>query len=258
LSGVAGTHLDQPGPTGFAKIKSKEEKKMYEAKKQQFSVAPGQWLVFFQNLVHEVLSIKQPEDSLRIYFGFRITRIAQPLIASNISASFFIDQGVPLIPSAQNPPMFSMMHSSFLLHKMTVPWSLDTFHPICLETKVPKATTKAAKTKKRKQPSPPTEESDEGSDEGSDEETETDDEDKKPQQPPQPYTVVHRHMRSLKSYGFKLYPPYKVEEMRVLTPQLLFGDEEDEPLITPDRFLLQYKEAAAKGGQQKKKPRSHY
>lgn len=41
------------------------------------------------------------------------------------------------------------------------------------------------------------------------------------------YTVVHKHMHSLKDYGFELYPEYTTEEIEILKPnkQWTFGGE---------------------------------
>jgi hypothetical protein len=35
------------------------------------------------------------------------------------------------------------------------------------------------------------------------------------------YQIVHRYMKSLKEYGFPLYPPYTKEEKEIMKPQKL-------------------------------------
>lgn len=102
----------------------------------------GEWVVFYQNLVHEVVSRRRAHRTVRIFAGFRLTRLNEPLFPDNAQA--YADFGVPKIPSGQTPHMYSANHWSFPKNRATlVSWSKQTFIDSVLETRVVKTTNEA-------------------------------------------------------------------------------------------------------------------
>lgn len=127
FSCVPGTHNEMVTGAGFDKF-TPEEGRAFKQRKELVACPPGHWIVFNQHLVHEVLSKKAQQDNLRQYIGFRLTHSNQPLFDNT---SVFLEQGVPLLPSGQRPPMYAANHASFF-PDMLDSWSEKTFQPICL------------------------------------------------------------------------------------------------------------------------------
>ena len=95
--------------------------------------------MFFSNTVHEVVARKRPDKSIRIFFGFRLTKLATPLFPENRDA--YDTFGVPKIPSGQTPHMYSSNHWSYPLNrKNLVKWSGETFIESVLREKLVKST----------------------------------------------------------------------------------------------------------------------
>jgi len=116
---------------GFATI-PKEEHKKYNESKSTIKIPPGHQIIFFQNIIHEVLSIKQTVESIRLYSGWRLTTFDKPLIKD--LKERLLDQSIILLPSSQKPPMYSANHLSF--HRdATIKWSKETFLPQLIEHK---------------------------------------------------------------------------------------------------------------------------
>ena len=172
---------------GFAVFPKKEHKEL-KARKKRIEIPPGYLMMFPQHLVHEVLANKAKKDSYRLYMGWRISKSSDPLFdIKNIMKT----QGVPLLPSNQNPPVYSSNHGSiFVDKKFSVnpgsdlkqnlqEWSIDTFKEDCIEQKI------RGSGKKRGER----------------------------------YFVVHRNMRSLETYGFKKYKDYSSEQIKIFLPK---------------------------------------
>lgn len=126
FSCIPGSHVSQSSQTGFVK-----ETSVDETKKRVYTIPPGHWIVFYQNILHEVLPGKVQFDSIRLFVGFRLTSTDQPLFNHDRELR---EQGVMHLPSGQMPTMWSPNHLAF--HSKTViPWSQSTFKPQCLEVK---------------------------------------------------------------------------------------------------------------------------
>jgi hypothetical protein len=89
-------------------------------------IRPGQMILFRQDILHAVTSVKYPEDSYRLFVGFRTTISMDPLYDV---MGIVHDMTSPPLPSGQMPPMFSAMHDSALLHRITIPWSDNSIRP---------------------------------------------------------------------------------------------------------------------------------
>ena len=149
----------------------KDQIDKYKSLKQVISVPPGHWIVFYQQIVHEVIPRKMTADSYRVYLGFRLTNQTHPLYDYE---KIIENQGVPSLPGGMSPPMYAAMNVNFHL-KQLIEWS-QIFQTKTLETK---------KNKKYGYT----------------------------------YQIVHRYMKSLKEYGFPLYPDYTDDEKNIMKPQ---------------------------------------
>lgn len=119
---------------GFAKI-NKKEHSILNKKKSIIKIPPGYQIIFYQNIIHEVLSIKQIVESIRLYSGWRLTKQLNPLISDLLQR--FKDQSIIPLPSGQLPPLYSLNHIS-LFKAQTIKWSRETFPEKLLETKIGK------------------------------------------------------------------------------------------------------------------------
>lgn len=97
-------------------------------------IPPGHMLVFYQEIVHEVLSTRNTTgtDSYRLFTAWRLTDDAQPFAPTN-APEYFRNLEVPHLKSNQRPPMWSVFgnwrpQAVAGLEK----WSKETFHPALL------------------------------------------------------------------------------------------------------------------------------
>jgi len=148
------THKLPQGQTGFAPL-STEESKEAKTRKVVVEIPPGHYVMFFQNLVHEVYPTKSQYNSMRQFVGYRLTTSTRPFF-DDVSADskdfkgtplakkskaaaaavgepsvwsqyVFEQQGVPPIPSGQRPPMYPKLALCFRKANL-VKWA-ETLHP---------------------------------------------------------------------------------------------------------------------------------
>lgn len=169
--------------SGFASF-PKNEHDFLNYQKKEIECPPGNLIIFPQHISHEVLAKKSKEDLYRLYMGWRLTKSENSL---QNTEQIIENQGVPLLPSKQHPPMFANNHLSFFKNKkITIDptnknlkqnikdWSIDTFKSNLLEEKIGKNGEK--------------------------------------------YIVVPRFMKSLKEYKLQLYPKYDEYEKKIFQP----------------------------------------
>lgn len=150
-------------------------------------IPSGHAVVFYQNILHQVLPKKQKKDSFRLFQSFRVVSsdtTPQPLHGHDTIEKWIETQATPLLPSGQHPPMYSTNHSSVFLFSggKNDPLVFSKhLHPICLVSK----TCQGEKNKGRS------------------------------------YSIVQRFMTSLHDYQLPLYPPYTQEEKNIFFPQEL-------------------------------------
>jgi len=102
--------------TGFAKIdKKSDEFKELNKSRKKIEIEPGFAILFFQDIVHEVLSTKLKFDSYRIFHSLRITDSSEALYNKN---DIIKNQSVPPLPSNQIPPMYAKLHWTNWLEKL--------------------------------------------------------------------------------------------------------------------------------------------
>ncbi len=119
------THRNIKEIVGFDKIDADAIKPFLKYKKL-YQIPPGHCVIFYQNIIHEVLAKKAKITSIRLYLGWRLTYLPQPLFKYD-----YDKQAICKLPSGQLPPMYAQMHLCFNKNKL-ISWSTDTFKPICL------------------------------------------------------------------------------------------------------------------------------
>lgn len=147
-------------------------------------VPPGHAVVFYQRILHQVLPARQKTDSYRVFQGFKISADDEPLFPREMTDKWIDDQAVPLLPSGQQPPVYSSNHSSVFLFRGTAndPIAFSArIHPSCVKEKVCRGAKNAGRS----------------------------------------YRIVDRHMTSLRAYNLPMLPPYTDEERRIFYPHRL-------------------------------------
>lgn len=180
---IPGTHNDQDADckTGFAKL---DPKTIDESRFQTILIPPRSWIIFSQNIIHQVNPKKPLLDSFRLYTGFRLTQHKSPLQSDLLEV--MKNQAVPQLPSGQSPVMIESLH--WCKYMRVVEWSTRVFRSEVLRSYIPKKT--------RGDSSAPT--------------------------TSEQLFVVETRMKSLADYGFSLYPSYSPNETALYFPQPLF------------------------------------
>ena len=144
FSCVPGTHEvteEDMKTKGFAQIKKDSSKfKELSEKKIKVSIPPGHCIIFYQHIIHEVLSTKLKYDLYRVFNSFRITDDIEPVFDIK---SVIENQGVPRLPSNQIPPMYAKLHWTNWADKIQN-WS-SRIHDKCIEEKYMKSKNKSYK-----------------------------------------------------------------------------------------------------------------
>lgn len=130
FSCVPGTHKGIRGHAGFAPIKDKKEKELYNKNKVKVEIPPGHIMIFYEHLVHEVLAKKVKHDMYRLFLGWRITKSIDSLYPLDTR---FKDQSVMPLKSNQIPPMYAVLHWTNWRNKITK--FSENFKDICIEAK---------------------------------------------------------------------------------------------------------------------------
>jgi hypothetical protein len=132
-----GVHKDARGEQGFVKIDEEERKKQkYRSRATTVSVPPGHWIVFHQNIVHEVVAIARAAPQRRVFAGWRLTTSDQPLFGEEELYKVCTQQGVPRLPSGQKVPMYASLHWTYERNrKMLLDWCQQAIKPNLLVTK---------------------------------------------------------------------------------------------------------------------------
>lgn len=120
FSCVPRTHKEDPGDgVGFATFKKNDPRiERFHRDKTLTQIPPGHILVFFEHLVHEVVSTRAPRDVHRLFLGWRLTRQVTPLLESGPApggqplARVVREFAVPHLKSGQVPPMYALLHWS--------------------------------------------------------------------------------------------------------------------------------------------------
>lgn len=187
FSCALGTHFDKivakKGRSGFTMTHNKTTPETAV----RVEIPPGHGVFFFQNLLHQVLPIKQKKDSFRVFHAWRIvlsdTQPA-PFFPAEWTEKWIHDQATPLLPSGQHPPMYSSNHASVYLfrgNKHDPILFSKKFKPACIAHKICGGVKNNGRS----------------------------------------YDIVERHMTSLRAYDLPMYRPYDKEEKDMFFPHSL-------------------------------------
>lgn len=119
--------------SGFKKY-SANEQKQFEALNLKTSVRipPGHMVIFYQEIVHEVMSKKRPPGappSYRLFTGWRLTHDRRPFLPTHPD-NYYTDMATPRIKSGQAPALYSVVGNwAGTGTPGLVKWSKDTFKP---------------------------------------------------------------------------------------------------------------------------------
>ena len=110
FSCVPGTHKGVQGHSGFNKIKDKDAIENYNKKKQSIEIPPGHIMIFYENMVHEVVAKKTTETMYRLFTGWRITESDECLLGNEELLRRLKDNAYLPLKSGQEPPIYSKLH----------------------------------------------------------------------------------------------------------------------------------------------------
>lgn len=131
FSCVPSTH--RPNTTkhrGFSKIKRAQRRLIKQNKMaRKVRIPPGSILIFYENIVHEVVSKVAQQTLVRLHLAFRLTRSVE-IRPADLSAKMQ-SQSVMMIKSGQVPAMHAILH--WVNHvEQLVEWSVASVDARCL------------------------------------------------------------------------------------------------------------------------------
>lgn len=122
---------------GFATIPKTKHAELNRSKKA-IAIPPGHILIFYERMVHEVVSKKLKKDQHRIFLGWRTTKQTTPL-TPNLRALLGRQSVIP-IKSGQIPPMYPQLYWTNWRDKILKPWSDEFIKDAVKETRELKTT----------------------------------------------------------------------------------------------------------------------
>lgn len=188
FSCIPGSHLGvklSELTEGFAAV-PKDQIDTVSKHRYKFTIPPGHMIIFPQYILHEVVATKAKTNMMRLFTGWRTTT-SDNFIHPDMLKRMATQSIVPL-PSGQLPPMYASNHGSFYLNKQFKPIP-HRDHKVNL------------KEWSRDSMQPQTLVQKDGKD--------------------GVYTIVARYLKSLKDYGFKMYPNYTQEEIALYRPSII-------------------------------------
>jgi len=117
---------------GFSTIPKEQYPKLNKLK-ERIIIPPGSIILFYENILHEVLSIPQKHYICRLFLAWRLTKQQSTLIP-NLDVLLDNQDVIPL-KSGQETPMYAKLHWTNWRSTKLEPWSLETFNPNMLERK---------------------------------------------------------------------------------------------------------------------------
>jgi hypothetical protein len=113
---------------GFAAITDKAQIKAYKDVRKLVTVPPGNLLVFFENIRHDVVCKKTTISggSARLFAGWRLTHAVHPLVPD--THKMLVEQHLMPLKSAQIPRMYPKLYWVNYVDKLAA-WTATTLRP---------------------------------------------------------------------------------------------------------------------------------
>lgn len=175
-----GETTNHVGGGGFSTIPASKHAELKEAKRV-VRIPPASIIIFYEHIIHEVISKKLNYVSRRQFLGWRLTKSKLPLMGALNLESRLENQAPMPLKSNQEPPMYATLHWTNHRDRLLLPWSDAVFvnAPSLRETRTVNS----------------------GRDKG------------------KSYNIVKRVMPSLRDMNLPLYAPYTRRERRILYPK---------------------------------------
>lgn len=182
------SHLDtgaRDRNDGFAKITDPAEKAHYQGIADAHGpveIPQGHMLVFYERLVHEVLSKPAKYIMQRMFLGWRATSAREPLFGTELTNQWMTTQAPANIKSGQFPPIYANLHANLHIGKIIALSDDGIYQPQCYSpyTSHAKDPTKWYHNLTHQR--------------------------------------IHNPMKSLAEYGLPLHPEYEPEERKIMFP----------------------------------------
>lgn len=124
---LCGDHKELKQSNGFFTI-PKTQHAALEAKKQRIEIPSGHILIFFENIIHEVVADKAKHDMYRLFLGWCLTRSHEALHTNQLTLARLRDQAVMPLKSNQMPPLHPKLWW-VNAHRRLEAWSKALFRP---------------------------------------------------------------------------------------------------------------------------------
>lgn len=121
FSCIPKTHMPGVNPEGgFAPIVLNEQlRARYKATKAQVIIPCGHILIFYENIVHEVVGKTHPDTQVRLFTGWRFSYDRDPLNMTRAQLRKLLDdQAVIPLKSGQMPPMWPKLYMCNFVDKL--------------------------------------------------------------------------------------------------------------------------------------------
>jgi hypothetical protein len=117
FSCIIGSHLEPAPGEGFAKL-SKDNKKMYNARKTVVRIPPGHAISFDEKITHEIADVKFTGVSRRLYMKYHISSDSRSAIDVDVIQRAIFEQGVFQMNQWNSMPMYEKIHLVFWSDKL--------------------------------------------------------------------------------------------------------------------------------------------
>ena len=112
-----GSHLEPAPGEGFAAM-SKDNKKLYKARKTLVRIPPGHAISFDEKITHEIADEKFTGVSRRLYMKYHISSDSRSAIDVDVIQRAILEQGVFQMNQWNSMPMYEKIHLVFWSDKL--------------------------------------------------------------------------------------------------------------------------------------------
>jgi len=112
FSCIIGSHLEPAPGEGFAAL-SKDNKKIYKARKTLVRIPPGHAISFDEKVTHEIADVKLVGVSRRLYMKYHISSDSRSAFDVDVIRSAIQNQGLFQMNQWNSMPMYEKIHPMF-------------------------------------------------------------------------------------------------------------------------------------------------